>query len=83
MRDLHVQKEQQRLHEASKDGIAWRKWGPYLEASGNGALFVKTTVLTEMPGTTSPTISPARELITGEKTDSREFPTTSNSCALR
>ena len=30
MRDLHVQKEQQRLHEASKDGIAWRKWGPYL-----------------------------------------------------
>ena len=30
MRDLHVQKEQQRLHEASKDGIPWRKWGPYL-----------------------------------------------------
>ena len=45
--------EQKRLEDAREQGVAWRKWGPYLSASGSGARCARTTATPATPGTTS------------------------------
>ena len=57
--------------------------GGRTSASGSGARCARTTARTATPGTTSPTISPARGLTGGAKTASAGSPTTGSASASR
>ena len=63
---MNVDRETARLQEACTANVPGESGGP-TSLSGNGARFVRTTAMMEMPGTISPTITPAHGRTTGAR----------------